>query len=117
MLTIIIWLALYTSGRVEFYFETARTVMDLTLTQTLQNFTSLKYVIPHCGGAYPSIEDRSLSSSPQLKASMQEIYNTRYVKSKDYKHPTFCLTEPNYCLLGYGMIVLVLHFRIKYKGC
>lgn len=79
ILIVIYRLALYTSGRVEFYFETARTVMDLALTQTFQNFTSLKYIIPHCGGAYPSIEDRSLSTNSQLKNRTQEIYNSRYV--------------------------------------
>jgi hypothetical protein len=52
-------------------------VMDITLTQTMQNFTSLKWIIPHCGGAFPSIEDRALATIPQLEESIQDIYNTR----------------------------------------
>ncbi|RDI88931.1 hypothetical protein Vi05172_g1350 [Venturia inaequalis] len=89
----------YTSGRVEFYFETARTVMDLTFTQTFQNFTSLKYIIPHCGGAFPSIEDRSLSSNPRLKNNSQEIYNTRLWY--DSAGPTFPHQVQG--LLAYGV--------------
>ncbi len=32
---------LYMTGLVEFYFETARCLMDLTYTQTLMNFTNI----------------------------------------------------------------------------
>lgn len=28
-------------------FETARTLQDLTLTQTIHNFTNINYIIPH----------------------------------------------------------------------
>jgi hypothetical protein len=38
--------------------------MDLTITQTLANFTALKWVVPHAGGAFPSIIDRFLTSQP-----------------------------------------------------
>ncbi|KAH8888492.1 amidohydrolase 2 [Thozetella sp. PMI_491] len=68
---------IYMAGLVEFYFETARTLMDLTLTQTLMNYTNLKYIFNHCGGAYPSIEDRYLRSSLNLLQSATQVYNTR----------------------------------------
>ncbi|KAI3488073.1 hypothetical protein L1887_47951 [Cichorium endivia] len=47
----------YPEGFVEYYFETARTFMDLTLTGTIATFTSLKWVVSHAGGAFPAIED------------------------------------------------------------
>ncbi|EKG14261.1 Amidohydrolase 2 [Macrophomina phaseolina MS6] len=43
---------LYSSGFVEFYFETARTIMDLTLTQTIHNFTNIHYDYPYARATY-----------------------------------------------------------------
>ncbi|KAJ7505269.1 hypothetical protein B0H11DRAFT_413112 [Mycena galericulata] len=73
----------------EFYFETARTFLDLALSQTLTNFTrqvpyrlttisptnmtitySLDFIIPHLGGSFPSIIDRSIPPSPLLEDVM-----------------------------------------------
>jgi hypothetical protein len=51
---------------VEFFFETGRTVMDLVVTGTLQNFTNIRYQLPHVGGALPSILDRFLSIAPLI---------------------------------------------------
>ncbi|KDR76426.1 hypothetical protein GALMADRAFT_246767 [Galerina marginata CBS 339.88] len=68
----------YITGKIEFYFETARTLMDLTLTQTIHNFTNIHYVIPHVGGAFPSTVDRILKSYPTLYDSSFQIYNTRF---------------------------------------
>ena len=74
--------AIYPPGIVEFYFDSARTIMDLTLSQTIQNFAKIRYHIPQEGGAFPSIEDRVLKSFPALEASSKEIYNTRCVGSR-----------------------------------
>ena len=52
--------------------------MDLTLTQTILNFTSLNFVIPHVGGAFPAIEDRFIKSSPALEDRAKEVYKTRF---------------------------------------
>ncbi|KAF9561151.1 hypothetical protein CPC08DRAFT_664696 [Agrocybe pediades] len=68
----------YPAGSIEFYFETARTLMDLTLTQTIHNFTNIHYVIPHAGGAFPTTVDRILKSRPQLYDSSFEVFNTRF---------------------------------------
>ncbi|KJA26744.1 hypothetical protein HYPSUDRAFT_35893 [Hypholoma sublateritium FD-334 SS-4] len=68
----------YIDGKIEFYFETARTIMDLTLTQTIHNFTNINYVIPHVGGAYPSTVDRILKSYPTIYDSSFAIYDTRF---------------------------------------
>ncbi|KAF8152564.1 hypothetical protein B0H34DRAFT_800966 [Crassisporium funariophilum] len=69
---------LYPSGIVEFYFETARTIMDLTVSQTIHNFTNIDFVFPHVGGAFPSIIDRFLKSSPTIYNASMTIYQTRF---------------------------------------
>ncbi|KAJ6600593.1 hypothetical protein DFH09DRAFT_597004 [Mycena vulgaris] len=45
-------------GIFEFFFETARTFIDLALSSTLQNLTHVNFIIPHVGGSLPSIIDR-----------------------------------------------------------
>ena len=52
--------------------------MDLTLTQTIHNFTNINYVIPHVGGAFPATMDRILKSVPAIYESSLTIYRTRY---------------------------------------
>lgn len=71
--------ALYSTGSIEYYFETARTVADLTVTQTLMNYTNLRWQFAQCGGSFPSVQDRLLKRSPALEASAQEVYNSRSV--------------------------------------
>ncbi|KAG6915741.1 hypothetical protein DXG01_010038 [Tephrocybe rancida] len=68
----------YATGNIEFYFETARTLMDLTLTQTIHNFTNINYIIPHVGGAFPATIDRILKSVPTIYNSSLAIYQTRF---------------------------------------
>ncbi|KAF8163694.1 hypothetical protein B0H34DRAFT_696470 [Crassisporium funariophilum] len=68
----------YVAGKIEFYFETARVLMDLTLTQTIHNFTNIHYVIPHVGGAFPSTIDRILKSYPAIYDSSFNIFHTRF---------------------------------------
>ncbi|KAE9387522.1 hypothetical protein BT96DRAFT_482952 [Gymnopus androsaceus JB14] len=50
----------YPTGFSEYYFETARTFQDLTVTQTLHNFSNIDWIVPHAGAAYPTILDRVL---------------------------------------------------------
>ncbi|KAK5688605.1 hypothetical protein LTS10_000583 [Elasticomyces elasticus] len=73
---------LYPEGLVEFYFETARTFMDLTISQTIANFTATRWVVLHGGGSFPSIEDRFITSQPPaLLAASKAAYSTRQVSS------------------------------------
>nr|OQO21605.1 hypothetical protein B0A51_12002 [Rachicladosporium sp. CCFEE 5018] len=67
----------YPSGNVEYYFETARTIVDLTITQTILNYTKMNFVIPYVGGAFPAVEDRSIESCPALEARAKEVYRMR----------------------------------------
>lgn len=70
---------MYPTGLVEFYFDTARAIMDLTASRTLTNFTNIRYSFAHGGGAFPSIEDRFLKSSPVLEGPAKAAYNSRCV--------------------------------------
>ncbi|KAJ7134675.1 hypothetical protein C8R44DRAFT_431831 [Mycena epipterygia] len=56
----------YSPVLAEFYFETARTFLDLALSQTLTNFTSLDFIISHLGGSFPSIIDRAVAGGAGL---------------------------------------------------
>jgi hypothetical protein len=67
----------YPTGMTEFFFETARTLQDLTISQTIHNFTNVNYIIPHVGGAFPAILDRFLKSLPQLYDASLKILQTR----------------------------------------
>ncbi|KAF9078519.1 hypothetical protein BDP27DRAFT_1281174 [Rhodocollybia butyracea] len=68
----------YPTGFLEFYFETARTFQDLTVTQTLHNLSNLHWIVPHAGGAYPTIIDRILFGSfPALVNDTYDIMKTR----------------------------------------
>jgi hypothetical protein len=52
--------------------------MDLTVTQTLANFTALKWIVPHGGGSFPSVIDRFLTSQPaEVQARSRAAYATR----------------------------------------
>ncbi|KAM3081333.1 hypothetical protein ACMFMG_004801 [Clarireedia jacksonii] len=69
---------MYGSGLVELYFDTARTLMDLVLTGTVQNYSSIMYQIPHTGDAFPSIIDRFLSTASTNTVAIYKILQTRF---------------------------------------
>lgn len=95
---------LYNAGIVEFYFETARTFMDLTLMQTLVNSTKLKWVVPHGGGAFPSIIDRFFgftNQTEEFQARNRAVFETRVWW--DVAGPVFPRQVRG--LLGYGVPV------------
>lgn len=89
----------YVPGLVEFYFETARTFMDLALSHTLLNFTRLTWQVPHVGGSFPSILDRFVSSQPPLRAEIIRVMSSRMFW--DSAGPTY--TGQVQGLLGYGV--------------
>ena len=52
--------------------------MDLTISRTVANFTAIKWIVPHAGGSFPSIEDRFITSQPpDLLAASKAAYSTR----------------------------------------
>ncbi|KAF6232725.1 hypothetical protein HO173_008939 [Letharia columbiana] len=63
----------------KFCFDAARTVVSLTSSETLPNFTRIDYQLPHEGDAWPNVEDRfPKSRPPAVETSSKEIYNTRF---------------------------------------
>ncbi|KAJ7069736.1 amidohydrolase 2 [Mycena amicta] len=63
----------YSSLLAEFYFETARTMLDLVLSRTLTTFTRLRFIIPHLGGSFPSILDRTIPPGALLNDVMSAL--------------------------------------------
>ncbi|KAK1778745.1 hypothetical protein QBC45DRAFT_327634 [Copromyces sp. CBS 386.78] len=89
----------YATGFVEFYFETARALMDLVLSQTLIKYTNVRWQISHVGGAFPAIEDRFLKRSPALEKLAKQALNSRVWY--DSAGPTYFAQVKG--LLGYGV--------------
>ncbi|TKA55493.1 hypothetical protein B0A49_11455 [Cryomyces minteri] len=58
----------YQAPTMEFIFDTTRTVVDLILTGTAMTYSELKWIVPHCGSALPSVIDRVLRISSILGA-------------------------------------------------
>ncbi|KAK8159380.1 hypothetical protein IWX90DRAFT_488857 [Phyllosticta citrichinensis] len=67
----------YSGALAEVYYDNGRTLMDLTLTQTIFNFTKVHYAVSQVGGAFPSLIDRFLRSYPQFSKEAMEAYRTR----------------------------------------
>lgn len=89
----------YPTGFVEFYFETARALMDLVLSQTLIKYTNIRWSIAHVGGAFPAIEDRFLKRSSALEKLAKQALNSRVWY--DSAGPTYFAQVKG--LLGYGV--------------
>ena len=53
-------------------------MLDLTLTQSFVNFTNIHWIFSHCGGAFPSIEDRALKLQPVIEVPAKAVYASRY---------------------------------------
>jgi 6-methylsalicylate decarboxylase len=45
---------------VEFLFDTTRSVFNFALSGTLSRFPSIRFVVPHCGGAVAALADRAV---------------------------------------------------------
>ncbi|KAK3400897.1 hypothetical protein B0T20DRAFT_154772 [Sordaria brevicollis] len=89
----------YPTGFVEFYFETARALMDLVLSQTLIKYTNIRWSIAHVGGAFPAIEDRFVKKNPALEKLAKQALNSRVWY--DSAGPTYFAQVKG--LLGYGV--------------
>ncbi|KAK4561761.1 hypothetical protein LTR86_004440 [Recurvomyces mirabilis] len=88
------------SGLIDYYFETARTLADLTVTQTTLHCTNLQWVIPHGGGAFPAVEDRFIASQPPAaQAECRVAYASRLFW--DVAGPVF--SHQVLGLLGHGV--------------
>jgi predicted TIM-barrel fold metal-dependent hydrolase len=100
----------YPTGNIEFYFETARMLQDLAVTQTILNFTNIDYIIPHVGGAWPSVADRLLRSYPALYDRTMGALQSRFFW--DSAGPTYAHQVAG--LLAYGVGAKQLLFGTDY---
>jgi predicted TIM-barrel fold metal-dependent hydrolase len=101
---------IYPTGNIEFFFETARMLADLAVTQTILNFTNINYIIPHVGGAFPSVADRLLKSYPALYGPTMAALQTRFYW--DSAGPTYFHQVAG--LLAYGIPGTRLLFGTDY---
>jgi hypothetical protein len=97
---------MYPKGTIEFFFKTARMLGDLAVKQTIFNFTSINYIIPHVGGAFPSVAERLLRSFPALYARSMTALQTRFYW--DSAGPTYFHQVAG--LLAYGIPTMKLLF-------
>jgi predicted TIM-barrel fold metal-dependent hydrolase len=90
----------YPTGNIEFFFETARTL----------DFTNINYIIPHVGGAFPSVADRLLKSYPAIYNATMSALQTRFYW--DSAGPTYFHQVGG--LLAYGIPASRLLFGTDY---
>ena len=50
----------------EFFFDTARAVMNLFMSGTIHRCPNVTFIIPHCGGAFPPLIRRFSSAAPLM---------------------------------------------------
>jgi 6-methylsalicylate decarboxylase len=82
----------YQAPTLEFIFDTTRTLSDLILTGTAALCSSIKWLIPHCGSALPSLLDRFITASKILgpkpgsdrKVMSYEIQNVTQLLNKNF---------------------------------
>ncbi|KAF9017003.1 hypothetical protein BDZ89DRAFT_388466 [Hymenopellis radicata] len=59
---------IYIIGIMEYFFDSARTFVDILLSGTAAAHPDVTFIVPHCGNALPSVLDRALlTSSPELR--------------------------------------------------
>jgi 6-methylsalicylate decarboxylase len=74
-------MSVFNAPTLEFIFDTARTVADALLSGMVEAHANIKWIIPHCGGAIPSVLDRFIRIASILgpkEGSDREVvaYNT-----------------------------------------
>jgi len=90
-----------TTGIDEFFFEDARAFMSLTVSETLHNFTNLKWIAAHSGGSFISILDRFVGQFPNIqRTAVADIVARVWWDSAgpSYPHQAFALTAFNVSL-------------------
>ncbi|KAI9689633.1 MAG: hypothetical protein M1820_010131 [Bogoriella megaspora] len=103
--------AAYAAGLIEFYFETARTLRDVTLSGTLLNFTSLHWVAAQIGGSFPSIIDRFITRET---SDFQNAAKTAYRQRIWWESAGTTYLDQVQGLLAYGVPKTQLLFGTDY---
>ena len=83
----------YPRAMIEFIFDTTRAVSHLILSGTLQRCPNLKVIVPHCGGALPSVGARLAFVSRMIPASAARQIDTAMHLRKLYYDVAGFVTE------------------------
>jgi 6-methylsalicylate decarboxylase len=106
-------LSKYPAPVLEFFFDTARAVVNLILSGTVNRYPNITYLISHCGGALPPLVERFSSFSTILggdsslnSTQVKELFRTRFFFDlagfpfPDQIHGLLRLTNPSRLLYG-----------------
>jgi 6-methylsalicylate decarboxylase len=63
----------YPSPVMEFFFDTARAVVNLILTGTVSRYPNITYLIPHCGAVLPPLIDRFSNFATRILAHDMDL--------------------------------------------
>lgn len=56
----------YPAPLIEFMFETTRAITHLIFTRTLSRYPNVQWIVPHAGGAAPTLSDRIAGMAPTI---------------------------------------------------
>ena len=85
----------YPSPMLEFFFDTARAVINLIMTGTVSRYPDITYLIPHCGAVLPPLIDRFSNFATKILVLDMEL------TSEDIDH--IFSTQFYYDLAGFSM--------------
>jgi predicted TIM-barrel fold metal-dependent hydrolase len=104
----------YPTPMMEFFFDTARAVINLLLSGTVMNHPNITFIIPHCGSVLPSIVERFTSYVPHILGTdiaitsddVKALFKTRFFFDlagypfPDQIHGLLRFTDPSRLLYG-----------------
>lgn len=96
----------------EYYFETARAIVNLFLTGTIDRYPNITYIIPHAGGAFPSLIERFPSIGRLLGTGFE--LGPEEVKNKIKSQFYFDLTGYTFPDQISGLLPLVSSSQLLY---
>jgi predicted TIM-barrel fold metal-dependent hydrolase len=75
----------YPRPMLEFFFDTARAIVHLILSRSVERHPNITFIVPHCGSVLPSVVERFTSYSTKVCGkngisgdSVREIFKTRF---------------------------------------
>lgn len=69
----------YPRPMLEFFFDTARAVVHLILSKTVERYPNITFIVPHCGSVLPPIVERFTSYSTR-------VYGNNSISSDQVRH-------------------------------
>lgn len=104
----------YPRPMLEFLFDTTRAVSNLMLSGTVTRYSSITFVVPHCGAALPPVIERCVGYTPRTVSpsmpitsdDVKHLFKTRFFFDlagypfPDQIHGLLRFTEPSRLLYG-----------------